>query len=91
MSICDRCNNRNICKLRHVSDEIGCNSFSGWISVKDRLPEEYVAVLIWDGDNVCKAEYVTDYGWGGIPTNMGLDRSSVTHWMPLPEPPKEEV
>ena len=57
-----------------------------WIRVEDRLPERYKKVLT----------YGTDYGvqenWlirveKGISWSMGYH---ITHWMPLPEPPKEE-
>jgi len=53
-----------------------------WISVKDRLPEPMYQVLIY-----------TDDGWIGVDA---LDYNEefreydyVTHWQPLPEPPKE--
>lgn len=55
---------------------------SEWISVKERLPEdakdEYVLVACnYHGEIIVE----TRKKWN-------LD-SSVTHWMPLPEPPKE--
>lgn len=59
-----------------------------WISVDDRLPKNDNRVLVYmhenqlsyarmDTDRVVKGEWVR---WG----------KSVTHWMPLPEPPKGE-
>ncbi|KJR47377.1 hypothetical protein UF75_2221 [Desulfosporosinus sp. I2] len=62
----------------------------GWLSVNEQLPEEYTMVLIWDGDNIYRAEYV-DGEWHGIPDNTGFFLDSITHWRPLPEGPKEEV
>lgn len=81
------------------------NVGSKWISVEDRLPEEefeefteqmdwdvypclctvknhvsgirYVAKLFYDGSNFVDDEFVRY-------------TSSVTHWMPLPKPPKED-
>jgi hypothetical protein len=59
-----------------------------WISVKDRLPEPWVTVLLWDGDEMVSG-YVVDNGdliehrWGQV--------FQATHWMNLPEPPGEEV
>ena len=73
-----------------------------WISASERLPESdgtYIVTAcdegcscgegIWYDTVVVVAEYYrgswtwyegeTDYDWNGI----------VTHWMPLPEPPKE--
>lgn len=65
-----------------------------WISVKDRLPEpknknEQFAVYCFnqDGLRFVAAEYFMEsqnkfFGSGGFFT--------VTHWQPLPEPPKDE-
>lgn len=54
-----------------------------WISVKDRFPENYSRVLVYiegkpfemDCDRLVNSRWVR---WNGY----------VTHWMPLPEPPK---
>lgn len=57
-----------------------------WISVKDRLPEYDEPVFGYDGEladmgivNYLNGEFFDLYG----------DDMNVTHWMPLPEPPKE--
>ena len=54
-----------------------------WISVKDRLPEDGQDVLVWDdgGFAYIDERLCGTWKYGG---NYG-----VTHWMPLPEPPKE--
>ena len=70
-----------------------------WISVKDRLPDTAERVLVcktWRG-RVYKPEYgyyqdfpnqkgcwyvLTEYGY--------YPQREVTHWMPLPQPPKGE-
>ena len=72
-----------------------------WISVKERLPEipsdkiadgyVQIQVLVWcDKGRKCawfqvdtKKFYDQD-GW------LGIEVYGVTHWMPLPEPPKGE-
>lgn len=60
-----------------------------WISVEERLPEEEVQVLVygrifmdigWILDSKWKSEYINAY-----------DDDEITHWMPLPEAPKEET
>lgn len=61
-----------------------------WISVKDRLPEENVVVLICVDNGQYKEVKVsglTGFGWVLFDKNKNKE---VTHWMPLPEPPKEE-
>ena len=58
-------------------------TIGGWISVKDRLPEDGQDVLVWDdgGFAYIDVRLCGTWKYGG---NYG-----VTHWMPLPEPPKE--
>ena len=61
-----------------------------WISVKDRLPEDGVRVLAAHDDGVVRIGICR----GGFPAVMSKKRekafgfAEVTHWMPLPEPPK---
>ena len=58
-----------------------------WISVKDRLPEDDEVVIICTDKNFVYAGELIGDTWF-------LDNDSwtatVTHWMPLPEPPKGE-
>jgi len=65
-----------------------------WISVKERVPEAGVHVLITDGINmmVTWCEYIDNqclwvYNYY---TYVNVRLKEVTHWMPLPELPKEE-
>lgn len=62
-----------------------------WISVEERFPKEFEPVFAYrrekSGKMVISAgAYVGDRKWrfGGYPVY------NVTHWMPLPEPPKED-
>lgn len=60
-----------------------------WISVKDRLPDDEKDVLCYLGDAILRfttVGYLLDGEWRGD----GFPLRYVTHWMPLPEPPKEE-
>lgn len=69
---------------------------NGWISVKDRLPERpdgypkcgirrcYFLVALESG---C----VKSLGFEFDTMEWHVVGSPVTHWMPLPEPPKEDI
>ena len=63
-----------------------------WISVKDRLPEQGQQVLIYSRYDFCEvALYIGIPGKWRVTWNHDmLDADSVTHWMPLPQPPKGE-
>lgn len=63
-----------------------------WIKVEDRLPEyktqisgnEFVNVLMTDRDGeVWAGEYIN-----GEFCVHGIRHPYITHWMPMPEPPK---
>ena len=60
---------------------------SEWISVKDRLPAIYLNVLIYDTiDNYISNSLLNENNqWIGCKSNI----DDITHWMPLPEAPKE--
>ena len=63
---------------------------AGWISVEDKLPHLGQTVIVY-----------REYAWGEVKVEQGcrdLDgwwrvygtrTKRITHWMPLPEPPKE--
>ena len=60
-----------------------------WISVKDRLPEPLQDVLIvYAPTNEARNDFRMEcWNW---PENPVHETQFVTHWMPLPELPKEE-
>ena len=64
-----------------------------WISVDDRLPEPFVSVLVhMPGEKPCPTVHE------GFISNDGIWQSAmfrrepgeVTHWQPMPQPPKGE-
>ena len=61
-----------------------------WIPVTERLPEQNTRVIgfmAWKG--ITAIEY--QHGkWYSIDHLQPLPDEAVTHWMPLPQPPKEE-
>ncbi len=63
--------------------------FSGWISVKDSLPDRLERVLVTDGDRLYVA-WLEDSpnGHWDISHCCGCTTSGeVTHWLRLPPPP----
>lgn len=68
-----------------------------WIRVKDRLPDGYTAVLgvnangITADDREPEKAHLEDGKWYLLnPLNYSeFIEIIVTHWMPLPDPPKE--
>lgn len=60
-----------------------------WISVRERLPEINTRVLAITPEGYMEV----DYKYSGTSVYCGLAEfyslDNVTHWMPLPEPPKE--
>ncbi len=78
------------CALRRIAE-----LEARWIPVEERLPEERERVLVWGTDyslpsaprvhvSYC-ARWAVD--WSQREERFGLP-TGVTHWMPLPEPPK---
>ena len=68
-----------------------------WVSVADRLPElgDYSVLLYWEANGGMDIGHVQDYF---NPITAGVvdgeqtyarwyQRSGVTHWQPMPEPP----
>lgn len=56
-----------------------------WISVEDRLPEPESDVLLYSDGRVTHGHYSE---WLKTFTAHALEVPRVTHWTPLPEPPK---
>lgn len=56
-----------------------------WISVKERLPEDYVDVLWYDPISL----QTMRVDMNGALWRADFTNGSVTHWMPLPKPPEE--
>lgn len=67
-----------------------------WISVKDRLPELDTFILSTDGEIVATTiRQISDQDdeetWNYFTSGCGCcdsDMKNVTHWMPLPKPPR---
>ena len=73
-----------------------------WIPVEERLPEENVTVLAFNADPhaekyvLARYRAVVHFGYCWCQFDQEYDSWcascwKVTHWMPLPQPPKEET
>ena len=74
---------------------LACNVLQ-WIPVTERLPDMHVEVLVCTEDyGKTELGFLTDAVWDGAGWLETWERktylATVTHWMPLPEPPKEET
>lgn len=56
---------------------------TGWVDIKDRLPEKGLRVLVFANGRVSN-DYRTQLGYFSWHPKDG----TVTHWMLLPQPPK---
>ena len=59
-----------------------------WISVEDNLPDDYNYKLMFYRHIIILGYFAPDDDkvWRD---DTGIVRPHVTHWMPLPEPPKD--
>lgn len=64
-----------------------------WIPVTERLPNPFVSVLAYLPNHApCPTVhecYISGDGIWCSAAVYGVENDDVTHWMPLPEPPKE--
>lgn len=65
-----------------------------WISVKEKMPQKNITILFTDGEDTYAGELRDGY-WI-VPevyndNGFTLPLSSITYWMKLPTPPKEET
>ncbi len=76
-------------RVERLADHLIANgvTIQRWIPVTERLPERYHAVIVWTryrelGEAIYDGKH---FRW-----DCDEDCADVTHWMPLPEPPKGE-
>lgn len=79
--------------ISHVGDDLAKAYEQGvedgkpkWIPVTERLPKENEAVIVWEKQGFALIDWRHDNKWAILDNSYGI----ATHWMPLPEPPKEE-
>ncbi|MDN3810027.1 DUF551 domain-containing protein [Klebsiella aerogenes] len=66
-------------------------SVQGWIPVSERLPEEggRYWCYVEEQNSLGKSHYQWNCSWNGEIWGGAMMYGRVTHWMPLPNPPRE--
>ena len=90
----ERCNRLTKIALELIKRQRAELEKRQWISVEDRLPEKDSRVLAYFRSD--KSEGIEDCYFSGMRNRFVLyhtfeevpDGITITHWMPLPEPPK---
>lgn len=80
-------------EIKVYMNEFNHDAMSGWINVKERLPEKvHFDVLITNGKHIGIAHLGHDktlwFDYLDPLHHKSMRQDSITHWMPLPEPPK---
>lgn len=60
---------------------------SEWISAEDRLPDDDGWYLVYKFKQVSVAEWCESCWYNE--RDLPIDDVAISHWMPLPEPPKD--
>jgi hypothetical protein len=81
--------------LGDIADHLIANGVTvqKWIPVSERLPEHGEVVLCYMSFKEARAlqwDNASRY-WLGYESGDDWSKANVTHWMPLPEPPKEVI
>lgn len=105
LDLCEECTNGPLCKLfynpcpaKQVYTKLSQYEDTGlnpeevqamrWIPVEERLPKpQENPVIAFDCTGPVMAWYSPTMGWM---YRTGIAGCGITHWMPLPQPPKEE-
>lgn len=61
-----------------------------WISVEEMLPDDCIDVLVFTRSGYTSSISIA-HALKGRWFSKGIPVETVTHWMPLPEPPKEDA
>lgn len=88
-------------KVEGLADDIcdliaNCVTVQQWISVKDRLPDMRHDVLVsqtwWNERKPAQIGWYNEVtgNWYILKEDGYVINNKVTHWMPLPQPPKGE-
>lgn len=90
---CEDCEYQDCIDFINEVEAANVQPVDRWISTKDRLPDVGQPVLIyypcWDGTEVQAARLEYDKLFFEICGEFNASVNKVTHWQPLPVPPKD--
>ena len=78
-------------KLVEQIEKLKAQAVPQWISVEDQMPDGYLPVLVVNQKGkirICEWAFY-EQEWWKSPCLKPV-KSTITHWMPLPEPPTKE-
>ncbi len=66
-------------------------TIAGWMPIES-APKDGTPFIAWDSkeESACFCWWIDD-GNEGSPNGYGFEPQDVTHWMPLPQPPKDKL
>ena len=81
-------NHALFCKTLALMDK-AASALPQWVSVEERLPEDMLFVLVWMPQSECShTAFRVGNEWFGTWGDKRIQRTRITHWMPLPAAPK---
>lgn len=82
-----------LANAQKAADAIEELSKPRWIPVTERLPLRGDRVICFGDNGINIVDFVCGDKWCALPWFYldGEQETGVTHWQPLPEPPKEET
>lgn len=75
-------------KMQSASEALAWSLGQMWVAVEDRMPEKNTPVLVVTSGVVTEMEW-DGYAWYYGPNEAWEGCNTVTHWMPMPEPPRD--
>ena len=91
-SDCKYCGVKGGCGYYRTADRLIANGVTvqEWISVEDRLPDDNDRVIAFrpNEPEISAYKYCVMWGWS---VKASLKHRGITHWQPMPQPPKGEI
>ena len=95
MKQCKTCIHKEVCpKVSHIENYRidDCESYSGWISVEERLPDKNGKYIVCNRNGaVYQTKFYTYPESTGGHWGQKDKGKTIVAWMPLPEPPKIKI